>query len=105
MCDGRIANAIRPAAHQKAYVCVCVFESAKQVKLVSRAGGDWSILCGDMHPDSADYYCVVGIGHEFEKDPTLLEVIDLAPEWDAQRSHVGAAWVRSPSATEDDVFN
>jgi hypothetical protein len=105
MCDGRIANAVPPAAHQKAHVCICVFGSSKPVKLISRAGGDWSILCGDMHPDSADYYRAVCIGHEFQKDPTLLEVIDLAPEWDAERSYVGAEWTRTPSATEEDVFN
>lgn len=101
MDDGRGVGANRPAANQKAYVCICVFENAKSVKLVSRSDGDWQILCGDDHPNDADYFRVVGIGHEFDKDPTLLELIDLPPEWDAERSHVGGPWLRTPSSAQD----
>jgi hypothetical protein len=103
MCEGRIADAVRPSHHQKAYVCICVFESRKPVKLVVHKDRGWSVLSGDMHPQSADYYCVVGIGHEFDKDPTLLELIDLAPDWEAERTEVGAAWIRKPFAPEDET--
>jgi len=91
---------VQPLGSQKAYVCICVFQSRRPVKLVSRADGDWSFLCGDMHPDNAECYRVVGIGYELKRDPTLLEVIDLAPEWDAERSHVGGPWLRTPSLAE-----
>lgn len=101
MAADRDKDAVRPPNNRKAYVCICVFENTRPVKLVSRAGGDWSILCGEGHPQSADFGRVVGIGHEFEKDPTLLDLIDLPPEWDAERDKVGGAWIRTPSEAEN----
>src|SRR4051812_23851699 len=35
--------------HDKAYVCVHVFDSSRPILLVSRSGGDWSFLCGAVH--------------------------------------------------------
>jgi hypothetical protein len=105
MAADRDKNAVRPLNNQKAYVCICVFENTRPVKLVSRAGGDWSILCGEVHPQSADFCRVVGIGHEFEKDPTLLDLIDLPEEWDAERGEVGGAWIRTPCIAEDEAWN
>ena len=81
--------------HTKSYVCRHVFEGTREVLYVSRADGDWCFLCGDEHPQDAYWFLVVGLGHEIEKDPTLLEVLDLAHEEEAERTLVGGAWARS----------
>jgi hypothetical protein len=82
--------------HQKAYVCTHVFEKERPVLLVTRPRGSWCLLCGDEHDDDASAYEVVGIGHFLDADPSLNEVLDLKPEWDAERAAPGATWVRSP---------
>lgn len=53
------------------------------------------MLCGGDHPDDGSEYRVVGLGHVVDHDPTLLEVLDLNPGEEAERSGVGASWVRS----------
>lgn len=78
----------------KSYVCRHVFEGSRPVLYVTRADGDWCFLCGDAHPQDAYWYLVVGLGHEIVKDPTLLEVLDLLPDENAEREQVGGAWVR-----------
>lgn len=84
--------------HSKAYVCIHVFEKSRPVLLVSRASGDWSMLCGDLHADDA--YRVVGIGHVIDTDATLREILDLERDFDAERSSVGAAWQRYPTPAD-----
>ena len=81
--------------HHKSYVCIHVFDETRPVLLVNRSDGDWCFLCGEGHPNGADDYRVVGIGHVLEKDPSLMELHDLAPEWNAERKSVGEAWVRT----------
>lgn len=98
----RVLNAKRPPDNRKAYVCIHVFENTRPVKLVSRMGGDWAFLCGDVHPQNADNFCVVGIGHEYDKDASLLELIDLPEEWDAERAEVGDPWIRTSSEAENE---
>jgi hypothetical protein len=85
----------------KAYVCIEVFEGVRPVKLVTREDGGWCFLCGEGHPDRPDFVRVIGIGHEFDRDPTLLELIDLPDDWEAERADVGAAWVRMNLRTLD----
>ncbi len=81
--------------HQKAYVCIDVFENKKPVLLVSRADADWCFLCGDEHPEDASYYKVVGIGHVLEQDISLEALLDLAPEQEAERVAPGQPWIRT----------
>lgn len=81
--------------HQKSYVCIHVFADSRPVLLVSRPEGDWCFLCGGEHPEDASAYRVVGIGHVFEKDPTLKSLEDLAPDWEAEREEVGKPWIRT----------
>jgi hypothetical protein len=38
----------------------------------------------------------VGIGHVLERDGSLLEVLDLEPNWDAERTALGEPWLRRP---------
>jgi len=84
-------------ANLKSYVCIHIFNGTRPVLFVSREGGDWSFLCGDLHDDVVDNYRVVGIGHIFDRDPTLLELLDLPEEWDAERQYVGGEWLRTKS--------
>ena len=84
----------RPAFHLKSYVCIHVFEQTRPVLLVSRPDGDWCFLCGDVHPDDASAYRVVGLEHVVERDPSLEDVLDLAPGHEAERRVPGEAWVR-----------
>ena len=81
--------------HQKSYVCIHVFDRSRPVLLVSRPDGDWCFLCGDVHPDSAEHYRVVGMGHVIEQDLSLKAVIDLLPNEEAERSAVGERWIRT----------
>jgi hypothetical protein len=82
--------------HQKAYVCIHVFDGVRPVLLVTRPEGDWCLLCGENHEDDASAYRVVGIGHVLERDGSLLEVLDLEPSWDAERTALGDPWLRRP---------
>lgn len=84
-----------PSPHQKAYVCIHVFEHSRPTLLVSRQDGDWCFLCGEVHEENAKSYRVVGIGHVLEHDPSLQEVLDLASDWEAERESVGGAWIRT----------
>lgn len=81
--------------HQKAYACTHVFEGSKPVTLVSRPDGDWCFLCGEEHKDEASSYRVVGIGHIFDKDPSLKELRDLPKDWEAERAQLGGEWLRT----------
>jgi len=83
--------------HEKAYVCVHVFDSSRPVLLVSRSGRDWSFLCGAEHEDTAENYRVVGKGHILDRDPTLSELADLVPNWEAERTSISEDWVRRPA--------
>ena len=64
----------REIAHEtKSYVCIHVFDRSRPVLYVTRPDGDWCALCGDDHPDDANSYRVVGIGHVIDFDPTVAE--------------------------------
>lgn len=82
-------------AHQKSYVCTHVFNAERPVLLVSREDGDWCFLCGDLHPNDASAYRVVGIGHVLERYEDLIEVLDLKPGQEAERATPGASWIRT----------
>jgi len=81
--------------HQKAYVCIHIFEQTKPVLLVSREDGDWCFLCGESHPNDASSYRVVGFGHVIELDAQLKNVLDLKPDEEAERSAPGEPWIRT----------
>jgi hypothetical protein len=86
--------------HEKAYVCVHVFDKTRPVLLVSRCDGDWCFLCGAMHADNGSEYRVVGIGHVLENDPSLKQ-LDLSPEWEAERESLDGTWIKTPCNLED----
>jgi hypothetical protein len=78
-----------------AYVCSHVFNDSRPVLLVSRAGGDWQLLCGQEH-DSDEVPQVVGLNHLVERDPSLADVRDLPDDWEAERSDPASPWRRMP---------
>ena len=86
----------RLESHLKAYVCTHVFDGSRPVTLVSRPDGDWCFLCGGEHDDEASSYRVVGIGHLFDSDPSLEEISDLPPDWEAERDGPDGRWLRTP---------
>ena len=81
--------------HQKAYVCIHVFEGSRPVRLVSRPEGNWCFLCGDLHDDTSSSYRVVGIAHLFRQDSGLNELENLAYDWEAERAEAGEPWLRT----------
>lgn len=77
------------------FCCDHVFKGERQTLLVVRQGGDWQFLCGDIDhydPDGPHYVCV---GCVLSADPTLHQIADLPAEWEAERSEVGAEWLRT----------
>ncbi len=79
---------------QKSYICTHVFERSRPVLYVTRPEGDWCLLCGDEHPNSASAYRVAGINHVLAHDPSVREVLDLNVDEEAERTVVGGPWVR-----------
>lgn len=82
--------------HSKSYVCIHVFEQTRPILLVDRSNGDWSFLCGGLHPNDAAYYRVVGIGHVLDADPSLASLSDLAPNCEAERKSMDKSWTIKP---------
>jgi hypothetical protein len=74
-----------------AYVCSHVFANSHPVLLVSRVEGDWQFLCGETH-EGDEVPQVVGLNHLFDRDPTLHELHDLPPDWQAERATVASPW-------------
>jgi hypothetical protein len=81
------------------YCCGHVFRRERPVRLVVRDDGDWQFLCGDVdHDDPLEPYHV-SVGVLLEADPTLHEIADLLPEWEAERKEPGSRWL-STSGTQ-----
>jgi hypothetical protein len=74
-----------------AFVCSHVFEDSKPILLVSREDGDWQLLCGHAHDDNERPH-VVGLNHLLERDPTLIDIASLQPEWEAERTSPAMPW-------------
>ena len=79
---------------QKIYICGHVFDKTRPVLYVTRPDGDWCFLCGEGHPDGPGVLSVVGLGHIVDDDPTLVEILDLEANEEAERAKVGAIWRR-----------
>lgn len=55
-----------------------------------------SFTCGKPDHGGSDDYCVVGVGHLVEGDPSINECTDLPNGFEAERAAVGQPWLRSP---------
>lgn len=60
---------------------------------VCKADGDWQFLCGEFH-NNDEVPRVVGLGHILSRDKSLLEIMDLEDDWEADRENVGGAWTK-----------
>lgn len=83
--------------HIPAFVCSHVFLNERPILLVSHEDGDWQFLCGQS--DHKDDVHVVGIGHLLDRDHTLLELVNLPINWEAERDGTDKPWIRTPSAS------
>ena len=75
------------------FVCSHVFRNERTIRLVSHEDGDWQFLCGET--DHGDDGHLVGIEHLIERDQTLLEVLDLPSDWEAEREDMSKPWLRT----------
>lgn len=80
-------------SHTAGFVCPHIFRNERLILLVSHEDGDWQFLCGES--DHAADGHVVGIGHLVERDPTLLDLVDLPLDWEAERANPGEPWLRT----------
>ena len=71
-----------------------VLDGSEPILLVSHDADDhgWQFI-GTTDASVADGKLVC-LEHIVRLDPTVLEVADLAPGWQAVRDHVGAPWIR-----------
>lgn len=80
--------------HQKAYVCIDVFEDRKPITLVYRTDGDWCFTTFDNpYGDDSDKYRVIGIGHILQRDPSIESLENLPNNWEAERAAPMHPWV------------
>lgn len=83
-----------------AYVTGPILARTEPVRHVIRdADGDWQLLCGTDR--AADELDPVHLFHSLDRDPSLLEVLDLEPGHRADRPEIGAAWSRRPDPGPD----
>lgn len=61
------------------------------------SGGD-DHLQGDGVPLA---FFVVGMGHVIDHDPSLVEVLGLGVNEEAEREALGSTWVRAPMEPEE----
>jgi hypothetical protein len=81
-----------------AYVTEPVAAGTAPVRhVVLDADGDWQLLCGTVAPEQAH---VAHLYHALDRDPTLLDVLDLEPGWRADRTGPDADWSRSRDKEE-----
>lgn len=97
--DKQKMSTIDNNSHIPAYVCTHVFCNERPILLVSHEDGDWQFLCGMF--DHEDDGHVVGIGHLIERDTSLLDIVDLPINWEAERVGIDMRWLRTPCASSD----
>jgi hypothetical protein len=88
--------------HTNAYLSETVNTGTEPISYVSRDADDgaWQFL-GDSMSDGGGPVLVC-LHHPIDKDPTLKELADLPVGWYAERSEVGAAWIRSKQGKDED---
>lgn len=97
---GGVATDVRFPEALGVIACRCVTEGGSPVLAASHAGGDWQMYCRwdghDFDDDDAlkRELVLVHVEHLVAVDPTLLELADLPEDMGAERSAVGAPWVR-----------
>ncbi len=77
-----------------------IVEGGQPILLVARDAeeGGWQFLTGGEF--NMDDGMVVGLEEMWELDPTIAEVADLQPGWEATRERVGGPWKRRKQEDE-----
>ena len=79
-----------------------VLDGSEPVLLVSHDADDhgWQFIgASDASVSDAK---MVSLDHMVHLDPTVLEVADLPPGWQAVRDHAGGPWTRRPQLPTSD---
>ena|SRR5215469_8346863 len=83
-------------------ICCChVFRRERKVLFVDREGGDWQFLCGGTDHNGAKDAKWVMVRVLLEFDPSLDELGDLPPEWEAERKDLSSPWLRTKRKAMD----
>lgn len=80
-----------------AFTC---FENTRSIKLVTREEDGRCFLCGDTHPQDADFFRVVGMGYLLDRDKSLAAIENLQVNWEAERKNVGDDWIIGPMTAD-----
>jgi hypothetical protein len=83
------------------FCCGHVFRREREVKLVGRDRGDWQFMCGGTDHSRAEDGKFVIVGVLLSFDPSLDELADLPPGWEAERQDLGSPWIRTRSGVGD----
>jgi hypothetical protein len=81
---------------------VYVIRRDAPILLVAHYEDDHSWAFMDGGSNSIKNAVTVSMQHIVNIDPTVRDVADLAPGWEAKRDRVGAEWVRQPSPPDED---
>ena len=82
-------------------VCNHIFRDERPILYVSRPEGEWQFMCGEGDHTASDGH-LVGVGHLTDRDPSLNELIDLQPDYEADRKSIDDPWVISECEELDD---
>ena len=83
-------------AQTMAIATLPVIEGTKPVRHVARADdGVWQLLCGTVEAKADERSGAFHVFHALDRDPALLELMDLEPGQRADRASAGAPWERS----------
>lgn len=83
------------------FSCGHVMRGERPALLVSRSEGDWQFVCGKQDHDPRNEPYHVSIRVLVSRDPSLNDVADLSSGWDAERSALGAPWIKTKAGTVD----
>ena len=79
-----------------------ILDGSEPILLVSHDADDHAWQFIGSSDASAEDGRVVCLAEMVQLDPTVLEVADLPPGWQAIREHVGGAWTRQPRPVDSD---
>lgn len=96
--------ALEPVTHLLSFCCTHVVHGSRPVLLVGRPDGDWCFTCGGVDHIGVDDYCLCGMSHLVDDDPSLREILDLDDWEEAERFELGGAWFRSPIPVESEPW-
>lgn len=83
------------------FCCGHVFRRERLVMLVGHQDGDWQFVCGKADHVDPDEPYHVSLGVLLDVDSSLNEIADLEVNWEAERSKIGSAWIKTRCEAND----